>query len=170
MFQNEEDILDRRESLRCHGSWTMLISLRRGDILTKERVSRINKPEWPRSFRSSDSWHCLWSKYQTIHPLHAHHHSTLCSCWRRIHLQSALFQNTCSIHSKNGGWGEGRDSTLLFAPGRWLATVTNRRLYNNRFFARPLGVFFFSCFSTLGVWDLTLPARAREPCCLPCGS
>jgi hypothetical protein len=80
------------------------------------------------------------------------------------------YSNTGSIHSKDGGWKEreGGDSTLLFAPGRWLATVTNRRLYNNRFFARPLGVFFFSCFSTLGVWDLTLPARARDPCCLPC--
>ena len=32
-----------------------------------------------------------------------------------------------------------------------------------RFLARPLGVFFFSCLSTLGVAALTLPARAREP-------
>ena len=32
-----------------------------------------------------------------------------------------------------------------------------------RFLARPFGVFFFSCFSTFGVCDLTLPARAREP-------
>lgn len=40
---------------------------------------------------------------------------------------------------------------------------THRRLYKIRFLARPLGGFFFSCLSTLGVWDLTLPARAREP-------
>jgi len=32
-----------------------------------------------------------------------------------------------------------------------------------RFLARPLGVFFFSCLSTFGVCDLTLPARARDP-------
>jgi hypothetical protein len=40
---------------------------------------------------------------------------------------------------------------------------THRRLYRMRFFARPFGVFFFSCLSTFGVCDLTLPARAREP-------
>ncbi|CAN0091321.1 unnamed protein product, partial [Phaeothamnion confervicola] len=27
--------------------------------------------------------------------------------------------------------------------------------------------FFFSWLSTLGVWPLTLPARASEPCTLP---
>ena len=36
-----------------------------------------------------------------------------------------------------------------------------------RLSALPLGVFFLSCFSTLAVWPLTLPARAREPCTLP---
>jgi len=40
---------------------------------------------------------------------------------------------------------------------------THRRLYRMRFLARPLGVFFFSCLSTFGVCDLTLPARARDP-------
>ena len=97
-----------------------------------------------------------------------------------------------------------------------MTTFTNRRVYVRRFFARPLGTFFFSCFSTcvrvqrqlfvfsegdgyamvvavgalggevawmvfrvggerfpalakgewyrtLGVCDLTLPARASEP-------
>jgi hypothetical protein len=44
MFQNEDDILERRKSLRCHASCktSFVISLRRGDILTKEQVSRIN--------------------------------------------------------------------------------------------------------------------------------
>jgi len=46
-------------------------------------------------------------------------------------------------------------------------TFTKRRLYRIRFFARPLGVFFFSCLSTLGVCDLTLPARARDPWTFP---
>ena len=32
----------------------------------------------------------------------------------------------------------------------------------------PTGGFGLSCFSTLGVWPLTLPARASEPCTLPC--
>nr|BAO02227.1 Mr_precursor_153 [Conus marmoreus] len=36
-----------------------------------------------------------------------------------------------------------------------------------RLLARPVFFFFFSCGSTLGVWPLTLPARAREPCTLP---
>lgn len=31
----------------------------------------------------------------------------------------------------------------------------------------PVFFFFFSCFSTFGVWARTLPARAREPCTLP---
>jgi hypothetical protein len=95
-----------------------------------------------------------------------------------------------------------------------MVTFTKRRVYVILFLARPLGVFFFSCFSTcghmsvsasgllnfhsrdacgrsagvaspglpshvplflhligvhrtLGVCDLTLPARAREPCTLP---
>jgi len=32
----------------------------------------------------------------------------------------------------------------------------------------PTGGFGLSCFSTFGVWPLTLPARASEPCTLPC--
>jgi hypothetical protein len=78
-----------------------------------------------------------------------------------------------------------------------IVTFTNRLVYVILFFARPLGVFFFSwgstCASTkcqvvikrgfaitvlrdcregtsertFGVWDLTLPARAREPWTLP---
>ena len=101
-----------------------------------------------------------------------------------------------------------------------MTTFTKRRVYVRRFFARPLGTFFFSCFSTcvrmqcqqlafsegdgyamavvagalsgevafevfrvggerflapaegewyrtLGVCDLTLPARASEPWTLP---
>ena len=101
-----------------------------------------------------------------------------------------------------------------------MTTFTKRRMYVRRFFARPLGTFFFSCFSTcvrmqrqlfvfsegdgyamavvvgaldgevawvvfqvggecflalaegewyrtLGVCDLTLPARASEPWTLP---
>lgn len=44
-----------------------------------------------------------------------------------------------------------------------IVTLTKRRVYWMRFLARPLGVFFFSCGSTLGVCDLTLPARARDP-------
>lgn len=44
-----------------------------------------------------------------------------------------------------------------------MVTLTKRRVYVIRFLARPLGVFFFSCGSTFGVWDFTLPARAREP-------
>merc|ERR1712093_730716 len=48
-----------------------------------------------------------------------------------------------------------------------MVTFTKRRVYVILFFARPLGVFFFSWGSTLGVCDLTLPARAREPWTLP---
>uniref|UniRef100_A0A2M3ZM75 Putative secreted peptide n=1 Tax=Anopheles braziliensis TaxID=58242 RepID=A0A2M3ZM75_9DIPT len=33
--------------------------------------------------------------------------------------------------------------------------------------ARPVFFFFFSFFSTFGVWPFTLPARASEPCTLP---
>jgi len=31
----------------------------------------------------------------------------------------------------------------------------------------PVSFFFFSCLATLGVCDLTLPARAKEPWTLP---
>ena len=54
-----------------------------------------------------------------------------------------------------------RKRTFRFPPV--IVTFTNRRVYVILFFARPLGVFFFSCGSTLGVCDLTFPARAREP-------
>jgi len=50
---------------------------------------------------------------------------------------------------------------FLFPPVR--VTLTKRRVYRILFLARPLGVFFFSWGSTFGVWDLTLPARARDP-------
>ena len=33
--------------------------------------------------------------------------------------------------------------------------------------ARPLAFFFLGCLSTLGVWFLTFPARASDPCTLP---
>ena len=46
-------------------------------------------------------------------------------------------------------------------------TLTNRRLYCMRRLARPVFFFFFSCFSTLGVWPRTLPARANDPWTLP---
>lgn len=46
-------------------------------------------------------------------------------------------------------------------------TLTNRLLYWKRRLARPVFFFFFSCFSTLGVCPLTLPARARDPWTLP---
>ena len=46
-------------------------------------------------------------------------------------------------------------------------TLTKRRLYWMRRLARPVFFFFFSCFSTLDVCPLTLPARAREPWTLP---
>lgn len=52
---------------------------------------------------------------------------------------------------------------ILRLPPGSVVTFTNLRLYKMRFFARPLGVFFFSCLSTFGVCDLTLPARARDP-------
>ena len=41
----------------------------------------------------------------------------------------------------------------------------NRRLKARRFLARPVLGFFLPsvCFSTLGVWPLTFPARARPP-------
>lgn len=87
-------------------------------------------------------------------------------------------------------------SELYFVPTFLLppviVTLTNRLVYVILFFARPLGVFFFSWGSTydymceslfdrsgppgdgmelwrwaslltFGVWDLTLPARARDP-------
>jgi len=48
-----------------------------------------------------------------------------------------------------------------------MVTLTKRLVYMSLFFARPFGSFFFSIFSTLGVCDLTLPARARDPWTLP---
>ena len=45
--------------------------------------------------------------------------------------------------------------------------VTKRRLYCMRLWARPLGFFFLSCLATFGVWPLTFPARASDPCTLP---
>lgn len=54
---------------------------------------------------------------------------------------------------------------FLLPPVR--VTLTNLRVYCIRFFARPLGTFFFSCGSTFGVWDLTFPARARDPWTFP---
>merc|ERR1711933_48574 len=46
-------------------------------------------------------------------------------------------------------------------------TLTKRRLYCMRRLARPVFFFFFSWASTLGVWPLTLPARARDPWTFP---
>merc|ERR1719354_1397703 len=46
-------------------------------------------------------------------------------------------------------------------------TLTNLLLYWILLLARPVFFFFFSTASTLGVWPLTLPARAREPWTLP---
>lgn len=59
---------------------------------------------------------------------------------------------------------------LAFGPRRRpkpCTTFTKRRLYWMRRLARPVFFFFFSCFSTLGVWPFTFPARAKEPCTLP---
>lgn len=39
--------------------------------------------------------------------------------------------------------------TLRLPPVSW--TFTKRRVYVSLFLARPLGTFFFSCFSTLGL-------------------
>jgi len=50
-----------------------------------------------------------------------------------------------------------------FFPPIPVTTLTYRRLYCMRFFARPRGCFFFSWASTLGVWPFTLPARASDP-------
>lgn len=59
-----------------------------------------------------------------------------------------------------GGPGERcLNLTFLLPPVR--VTLTKRRVYTSLFLARPLGTFFFSWGSTLGVCDLTLPARAR---------
>ena len=59
-------------------------------------------------------------------------------------------------------WSTQQPSALCHAP-----TFTNRLLYLMRLRARPLGVFFLSCFSTLAVWPFTLPARAKDPWTLP---
>ena len=50
-----------------------------------------------------------------------------------------------------------------------LEALTKRRTYCSRLWARPRATlaFFSSLLSTLGVWFLTLPARARDPCTLP---
>lgn len=45
--------------------------------------------------------------------------------------------------------------------------MTKRRLYCMRLWARPRGFFFLSCLATFGVWPLTFPARANDPCTLP---
>ena len=47
-------------------------------------------------------------------------------------------------------------------PKVW-TTLTNRLLYWILLLARPVFFFFFSWGSTLGVWPLTFPARAKEP-------
>ena len=49
----------------------------------------------------------------------------------------------------------------------YIPAVTNRRLYCMRLWARPRGFFFLSCLATLGVWPLTLPARAKDPWTFP---
>merc|ERR1719354_1285305 len=46
-------------------------------------------------------------------------------------------------------------------------TLTNLLLYWILLLARPVFFFFFSPASTLGVWPLTFPARAREPWTFP---
>lgn len=45
--------------------------------------------------------------------------------------------------------GSGVVLTLRLPPVR--VTLTKRRVYVSLFLARPLGTFFFSCFSTLGL-------------------
>jgi hypothetical protein len=54
---------------------------------------------------------------------------------------------------------------FFFWPG---TTVTLKRLlYCRRRLARPVFCFFLGVFSTLGVWPLTFPARARDPWTFP---
>lgn len=55
---------------------------------------------------------------------------------------------------------------FLLPPGV-TAALTNLLVYNNLLYALPFGFFGFSVLSTFGVWDLTLPALAREPWTLP---
>ena len=48
------------------------------------------------------------------------------------------------------------------------STLTNRRLYCKRFFARPVNLWpVFSPLATFGVWPRTFPARASDPWTLP---
>lgn len=43
----------------------------------------------------------------------------------------------------------------------------NLLLYNCLFFARPVNLLPLLNFGALGVWFLTLPARANDPCTFP---
>merc|ERR1712059_136549 len=52
-------------------------------------------------------------------------------------------------------------------PPKVSTTLTNLLTYWILLLARPVFFFFFSPASTLGVWPLTLPALAKEPCTFP---
>lgn len=89
-------------------------------------------------------------------------------CYKmRAKVQSSLSMHHIHTHSATNTeqhiyWLLG----LRFLPGP-TTTFTKRRLYFNLWLARPLGFLGLSCFSTLGHWPRTLPARARDPWTFP---
>lgn len=80
---------------------------------------------------------------------------------------SPLRTNTYRQQRKQSERAHADGAGFIFLLPPVIVTLTKRRVYVSLFFARPLGVFFFSWGSTFGVAERTLPARAREPCTLP---
>ena len=82
-----------------------------------------------RTVKYCNRWNCLW--FQITHHLHPISIATLCSCRRRIHLLISSYpkhpQRIPNTKKRRGMRGRG-GHTLRLAPGRWFATVTNRRL------------------------------------------
>ena len=94
---------------------------------------------------------------------------------------SAIIVSSCTRHSKSvidaGKYhffscshpnvperegNEGEERTFRFPPV--IVTLTNRRVYVILFFARPLGVFFFSCGSTYSLKDNRVSIIAVRKC------
>jgi hypothetical protein len=142
------------------------------------------------------------SRYQTFIPEKRRLHALTSAIILHMLISSLILSRCPSsepLHQIDpGAYEVGLGFIFLLPPV--MVTLTKRRVYWIRFFARPLGVFFFSCGSTcifhrqyqvlccsfaisaagsdagevdeswwrtFGVWERTLPARAREPWTLP---
>ena len=116
------------------------------------------------------TWRCTWTHTHT----HTHTHTKPCGGRHR----SYRFRHLAwiwPIDRSSSTANRSADKNKLFPcftalhfvrrpPNNTAASPLRACVYERNV---PVTFFFFSCLSTLGHWLFTLPARAREPCCLP---